>query len=517
MTSIVSARVIHRRDDTTFNWTTLTPSTSLKWTSCYDNYYCSRLSVPLRYSDPSGKQAAVALVKLPSSLSPNDKGYKGPVLINPGLRPWSIWCRLGPQIWNNISEGVVGTQFDVIGFDPRGVGYTTPPISFFEDSVEAGTFLIQQVQDLNASVTSIGRVYVQTTNLNKLALERAKVVAQTVTTPTVARDMLSIMKAAGQEKLQYIGYSYGTVLGATFAAMFPDKVGRIALDGVVNSWDYYKGNATSWLLDADKCFTSILDACVQAGPKLCPLYEKCTNLVLARVNRIVDKLRMTPVPVFNQTAFDSGLVDSATVQKQIFQALYSPYNEGAALVAALAALEQGNGSAIYQGSFQDQTQQLLEEDTPPQTNGTSASGSETFRAIFCGDKVSDDPGTVDDLREAYRETLAVTPFFAGIAAAEDTCPGWSIRGDDRFKVIPYYLSETSLTRLRPWQGNAFLMSESFKGSVVLTQNSSGHTSPAAKSKCTSKILRAYFANGTLPEKGTVCQIESSIFGESHSS
>ncbi|EJD00017.1 alpha/beta-hydrolase [Fomitiporia mediterranea MF3/22] len=530
LTSVVSTRGVYHRDDTAFDWNALTPSTSLKWVHCYDNYYCSRLSVPLRYSDLSGKQAAVALIMLPSSLSPNDKDYKGPVLFNPGGPGGSgVDFVLGKGA--DISEGVIGRQFDLIGFDPRGVGNTTPPISFFEDSVEAGMFDVQQVRDYNESETSIGRAYVQIMNLNKLVLGRAekKYVAETVTTSTVARDMLSIMKATGQEKLQYLGYSYGTVLGATFAAMFPEKVGRIVLDGVVDSWGYYKGifggfskgipnafdrlfpgNDTSQLLDADKCFTSILDACVQAGPKLCPLYEKNTDLIRARVNRILDKLRIEPVSVFSGTTSDSGIVDSATVRRRIFHALYSPYNEGAGLVAALAALEQGNGSAIYQGSLQDSNQKLSEGKEPPQTKGTYVSGSEAIQAISCGDIVTDDPGTVDDLREAYREAKAISPLFAGVAA--DPCPGWSIRGDDRFKGSfnqntshPILFVGNIADPITPL-ASAFLMSEGFKGSVVLTQNSSGHTSGAANSTCTGKILRAYFADGTLPEEGTVWDV-----------
>ena len=88
-----------------------------------------------------------------------------------------------------------------------GVGFTTPGLSVFTDSVEAGAFLIQYEQDVNATETSIGRAFAQKTLLGKLAVERVQDVAKTMTTPTVVRDMLSFMNAVGQEKLQYWGFS----------------------------------------------------------------------------------------------------------------------------------------------------------------------------------------------------------------------------------------------------------------------------------------------------------------------
>lgn len=120
-------------------------------------------------------------------------------------------------------RAILGDSFDVIGFDPRGsiqsfqdslesspssgVGRTTPHLNIFETALEAGTIMAQHEGSFNASPSALGRAYAFVHNLGDMALKRAEKVAHHVSTPVVARDMLSIAHAAGQEKLQYWGFS----------------------------------------------------------------------------------------------------------------------------------------------------------------------------------------------------------------------------------------------------------------------------------------------------------------------
>ncbi|EJC97830.1 uncharacterized protein FOMMEDRAFT_149337 [Fomitiporia mediterranea MF3/22] len=413
---------------------------------------------------------------------------------------------------------IIGPEFDLIGFDPRGVGFTTPSLSVFADSVEAGAFFTQRVVDINATASSLGISFAQTTLLGKLVEERAKDVAKMVSTPTVAQDMLSIINAAGQDKLQYWGISYGTVLGATFASMFPDKVGRVIIDGVVDAESYYMGNWTGFILDMDKTYTNILDACVQAGPSLCPIFENTTAQVHSRIENILNKLRTEPILLFNTTAINSLIVDYAAVRFQIMRALYSPYVDGAPLTEALALLEQGNASLIVQNSVGSVFSEFLENECPAPTGQPFVVGAfETQSTILCGDIVTDDVQTIDYARNAYDTASKFSPEFAGAWLSISLCSGWTLRSEDRFngsfvKNTSYPLLLIGNTRdpVTPLT-SAMKMSKGFENSVVLTQNSSGHTSLIAVSNCTFQAVRDYFANGTLPKEGTICQTESTIF------
>ncbi|KAI5114657.1 hypothetical protein M0805_002404, partial [Coniferiporia weirii] len=159
---------------------------------------------------------------------------------------------------------ILGEGFDLIGFDPRGVGHTSPFVSAFSTSVEAGAFFIGEKGNINVSTSALGDSVAQGRILERLIVDRARRAAEHVSTPTVTRDMMSIVRAAGQEKLQYWGFSYGTVLGATFAALFPDNVGRVVIDGVVDSENYFAGLWSNNLRDTDAALLDIFQSCVEA-------------------------------------------------------------------------------------------------------------------------------------------------------------------------------------------------------------------------------------------------------------
>lgn len=162
-----------------------------------------------------------------------------------------------------------------------GTGATTPSLTMFKDSVEAGQLISAYAYNANESYSTIGRNFALVEVLDTFANDRAKKVAESVGTPAVARDMMSITKALGQDKLQYWGFSYVGMMSAferaifdilctdmepplvqresvgtpsivrsladtghttrSFAAMFPNNIRRVLLDGVLNSHDYYAG------------------------------------------------------------------------------------------------------------------------------------------------------------------------------------------------------------------------------------------------------------------------------------
>ncbi|GJE96002.1 alpha/beta hydrolase [Phanerochaete sordida] len=338
--------------------------------------------------------------------------------------------------------------------------------------------------------------------------------------------MLAITRAFGREKLSYYGVSYGSVLGATFAAMFPDNVGRLAIDGVVNVsstcspdgarlGDYFtKGSLT----DADAALGDIYAACATAGPHACPIFEATPALVRARVDRLVARVRAAPVPVFNASAAPPfAVADTALVVGQLLNVVGAPYGGALPFAEAVVALERGDGAAMVAGS----TQALLAGlDTCAGASAPFAVGFVDVEApIICGDSVVDTVKTLEEARKEYEAMLEISDLAtAWYRTTRGPCTGWTICAKDRMNGS--FETNTSFPLLiignthdpRTPIANAFNMSSGFAGSVVLQQNSTGHTLQAGFSACTALALNAYFNNGTLPAPGTVCQTEDEIFG-----
>jgi pimeloyl-ACP methyl ester carboxylesterase len=267
--------------DTSFNWTAITPTPDLQYHPCYGSFQCARLQLPLDYSKagPPGKpyltnntqqHAAIAIVTLPATVGPTDPSYAGPVLINPG-GPSGSGTGLARAAGTTLQAliDVPGQRhYDIVGFDPRGAAFSTPSASCFATEFDRAVNNLQK-QMMPSALTQQGlwEQFEASRALGQLCEDNTGnsegSVFRHMSTASVARDMLEIVEAihamqqkqkgvvngtakracAGGEapKLQYMGFSYGTYLGNTFASMFPDRVGRMMVDGVVDADDYTAG------------------------------------------------------------------------------------------------------------------------------------------------------------------------------------------------------------------------------------------------------------------------------------
>ncbi|GJE95986.1 alpha/beta hydrolase [Phanerochaete sordida] len=505
-----------------FNWTALTASTNLTWTPCFEafgNLQCARLSVPLYYSEPSAGEAQIALVMSPSNFSAGDSNYKGQILFNPG-GPGDSGVQLIVE-GGEYFRSIIGPEYDLVGFDPRSVGGTTPVVSIFKNPAEALQWYSTYPENLNESDSSFGRAFAQADILGRLAVDRAKNVSEAVSSPTVASDMFSIMQAFGVDKLNYWGISYGTVLGSTYAAMYPDHVGRFIIDGVVNAHEWYTGNDTASLATSDAALASLWESCVAAGPTNCALYENSTELIAARVNKLIADVHVAPVPIYSDadpSAISFGVLDYTTLVQVLYQTTYFPYSHASSFASALVALEAGNASAVFAGS-DTQAVDALSTCAFDTSKPYVANIMDVELAIACGDALNPNVSTVQQAKELYGEIVAQSPLFGPDAwpTLLGGCTGWSIRGKDRLNGSfvtntsnPILVIGNTLDPVTPLI-SAKNMSVGFAGSVLLTQNSTGHSSWSGFSSCTAQAVAAYFANGTLPAAGTMCQPDFAIF------
>ncbi|KAJ6485610.1 TAP-like protein-domain-containing protein [Mycena sanguinolenta] len=497
-----------------FSWDSILPTEELIWTDCYTSQQCARLKVPLDYTHPDGASAAIAMIRTHSAVPHDSPSYHGPVLVNPGGPGESgvdTVLKAGPLL-----SAIVGPEFDIIGFDPRGVSRSTPRMSFFANRAERRIWFAEgasvQRESMNSSVDALARAYARGMLLGQLAGKQDDGSLRFMNTDHTARDMLKIVQAHGRDKLQYWGFSYGSVLGASFASMFPQNVGRLVIDGVADSENYF---ATKWsnnLLDADKAWMTFADGCVAAGPNGCALYAPTAADVIEKVDKIYASVRARPVPVRSETSF--GLVDWTMVRATIFESLYSPYALFPIVARALAELHDGNGTTLFR---------ILEEPAFECACGPARYQFEHLPdatpGILCNDGKRISPEYEDVL--AHYQNLSETSSWADVwEPIRLACLAWPEFSKDHFQgpfvantSFPLLLIGNTADPVTPLRA-AHKMSRGFAGSVVLTQDSPGHCSIASASLCTYKYIRQYFLDGTLPEPGTVCPVDVPLFPSS---
>ncbi|KUN03471.1 peptidase [Streptomyces yokosukanensis] len=212
------------------------PAAQIAWRACGTNSYptlqCASLKVPLDHTHPSGRQISLALSRVPHTAPTS----QGPLLVNPG-GPGGSGLKLAGYVASALPASVAA-QYDVIGFDPRGVGRSSPALD-----CAPGHFKTVRPDTVPASAT-----------LERTNLARAKAFATScahkyadvlpyIDTISAVRDMDSIRQALGTPTINYFGYSYGTYLGAVYAKMYPQRVRRLVLDSIVDPTGvWYKDN-----------------------------------------------------------------------------------------------------------------------------------------------------------------------------------------------------------------------------------------------------------------------------------
>ncbi|KAF7367709.1 AB hydrolase-1 domain-containing protein [Mycena sanguinolenta] len=493
-----------------FDWETLTASPSLNWTSCYSGFECSLLEVPLDYTADKGN-ASIAVLRLPATAPKSE--YLGPILFNPG-GPGGSGVSTIVSLGAEFAE-FLGPQFDIVGFDPRGVSFSKPAVSFFNTAAERQDWtpadLDSRYPSLNATREVVSTVWAQFQNIGQLAEARdSDDFLQYITTDNVARDMLRITQAFGFEKLQYWGVSYGSLLGATFATLFPDNVGRMAIDGIMDGDAWYSGNLTDSMLDTDKTLQTFFDGCVAAGPDACAYYSPTADEIASNLAALTESIRAQPFPVI--TDISHGMVDFSFFRNYIFASLYSPYNAFAGFAQGLAELATGNATGVYTAN---QVADFECDCDVPSTPFT-ANIYESLIATTCNDAVLVND-SIAELREFYQTQATVSSFADIWGLWRVHCSGWKVHRPDRFlgpvganTSFPLLIIGNTADPVTPivWAEKATSL---FPGSVLLTQDSPGHTSLVAPSTCTHGALRDYFQNGTLPAANTVCAVDAELF------
>ncbi|KAF2498788.1 alpha/beta-hydrolase [Lophium mytilinum] len=533
-------------------------SKNLSFQPCYRDFQCARLQLPLDYWNGTNPNETVslAILKIPARVPVSDTRYGGPILINPGGpgESGTAWARKAglmlQTLVDSAEDPAVCAQldskakyYDIIGFDPRGVGETTPSASCSLDELSENYWL--QDDYYEGSNTTLRRLWAINQDVGSACSHSSKAgddIKKYLTAASVARDMLEIVEkhaewkanetlrisnetdaahvpyVNGTAKLQYWGISYGTFLGSTFASMYPSRVGRLILDGVVDAEDYLQTLWIDNLNDTEKAMAHFYTTCATAGPEKCGL--AATNATAAdvekRVAAIVDSVYHEPLVVSIGDGFRSKYITDREVRDVLFMMLYQPLDRFSRVADSMAALLRRDGHrdgtlfARVSNSFKPVFWKSAVEQQEAAT---------VYRAIRCSDGDSVTKMSFNDF-EAYADELMALSPFGGAFVAEMSlgCPAMTYRPLYRFRgpmggntSRPILWIGNTADPISPLK-NAFKMASLFEGSVALTQNSTGHGSYTALSFCTLGHIRAYLHKGVLPPPDTVCQPDELPFG-----
>ncbi|KAF2013974.1 hypothetical protein BU24DRAFT_395102 [Aaosphaeria arxii CBS 175.79] len=505
-----------------YDFAQLESSPELKWTPCFEDFTCARLEVPLDYEDLDVGTTDIAFIKWTSNSTNASSAHD--ILLNPGGPGGS-----GVQfLRSSLNDMLLTLGFDnnLVGFDPRGVNNSGPDLSCFPG--QTGTARLYDddfntAVDINSSSTitdafaRAGAFGEWCTQAHSGPNDTAKY-ANTVATAT---DMLHYTELAAEARgesaedaeLWYYGASYGTILGSTAAALFPDRIGRMILDGVVDAEDYYLGAWSNNLVDGDAAISTFFKYCHEGGNTSCAFWDESPEAIEERFNAVIEDVRQNPITVSDPTFVKKPtIITTRDLHSALTTVPYQPLILFPILGLVMSHLEQRNGTVLAQflGSAAPQDQC----ENPPTFE---VSDVEPRYFIACNDANGRyNLSTVEKFTEQVEQQFELSKYMGESWAAGTSinCRKLEVFAPDSqvFEGVPS-ANKTSNPIL--FVGNTYdpvtplthakSMSKRFAGSGVLQQDSVGHCTLAAPSKCTWKVTQKYILDATLPAEGTVCE------------
>jgi pimeloyl-ACP methyl ester carboxylesterase len=327
-------------------------------------------------------------------------------------------------------------------------------------------------------------------------------------------------------KLKFWGYSYGSVIGQTFMTMYPHRVGRIVLDGIVDTEEYYNGPWLANILDADKVLDRFFHYCHQGGNQTCPFHSPGGPKAMKYTyQRILHDLMNSPLPVPGSSSRGPDVITWSDVVSLVRLGMYQPRQYFPQVAAQLAGLAQRNGSLFADLKFAQRARASCPSRSclaaGPFSAECAALGNnedDAGKAVLCADARglgdTDVAGFVAYWDALRRQSAVLGDWWAHTRLG---CVGWKAAARWRFDgpfgartAHPALWLSNELDPITPLR-NARRAAKRFPGSVLLEQAGEGHTTLGSPSLCTAKAVRRYFQTGQLPEKGTLCQVDEKPF------
>ena len=432
---------------------------------------------------PPGTAITLSLIRLPAS----DPSHRiGSLLINPG-GPGVSGVNFARQAARGFGKSVRAV-YDIVGFDPRGVGSSTP-VECIDDKQQDALIAYDGSPDTPAEeqgLLAISKQFAAGCEAHSAA------VLPHIGTPDAARDIDVIRAVMGDAKLHYYGASYGTLLGATYADEFPSKVGRLVLDGALDPNLTADDLSREQLGGFQTAMTAFLADCVKRSD--CPVGSTVSE-GLARIGALIAQADQRPM-----VSSTGRKVTQSLVVLGVLFPLYDRQNGWSVLRAALSQADKGNPDILL--SIADQ---YTDRDSQGHysTNETQANW-----AINCIDRP--DRSTVPQTRALAAQLSRTSPLFGAYFAWGDVpCTVWPVQSQQKPHLLhavgaaPILVVGTTRDPATPYQW-AINMAKELASGRLLTRVGDGHTAYTRGSSCIDAAVDSFLISGKLPAVHTVC-------------
>ncbi|MFE6978220.1 alpha/beta hydrolase [Streptomyces sp. NPDC057682] len=457
----------------------------LSWRDCgVPGFQCTTMKAPLDYAKPEGDSIKLA-VSRKKATGPGKR--IGSLLVNPGGPGGSAIGYL--QGYAAIGyPAPVRARYDMVAIDPRGVARSEPVECLTGPQMDAYT-QVDQTPDDRAEIAKLsGAFETFATGCEK----RSGEILPHVSTVETARDMDMLRALLGDERLHYVGASYGTFLGATYAELFPGRVGRLVLDGAMDpslpSAEMNRDQTAGF----ETAFTSFAEDCVKK--KDCPLGTGSADDAADRLKQLFADLDARPIPTGDSRPLGESLATTGVIAAMYDETAWPQLRD------ALAGAEKGDGSGLLS---------LADSYYEREPNGTYTNLMYANAAVNCLDlpPAFTSPEAVTRALPAFEKASPV--FGRGFAWAALNCAHWPVPPTGtahRIKAegaAPIVVVGTTRDPATPYKWAQSLAGQLSSG-TLLTYEGDGHTAYGRGSDCIDTAINTYLLDGTPPKPGTKC-------------
>ncbi|UQA94019.1 alpha/beta hydrolase [Streptomyces halobius] len=456
----------------------------LTWRDCgVAGFQCATLKVPLDYAEPSADTDLELAVARKKATGPGTR--IGSLMVNPGGPGGSAIDYLqqyAPQ------PAQVRARYDMVAVDPRGVARSEPVRCLSNKRMDKYT-QTDQTPDDSAEVDKLTTAY---RDFAKGCESRSGKVLPHVSTIESARDMDVLREVLGDKKLSYMGASYGTFLGATYAGLFPSRSGRLVLDGAMNPELDSRTINLNQTAGFNTAFTAFAADCIKR--KDCPLGTKSTDDAGKRLSAFFQQLDARPLPTGEARRLTESLATTGVIAAMYDEQAWPILRE------YLAQAKDGNGRGL-----------LTLSDTYYERDPDGSYANQMFAnpAVNCLD-LPPAFTSPDEVRAALPSFRKASPVFGdNFAWAALNCAYWPVKATGKAHRIeaegaaPIVVVGTTRDPATPYEWAKALAAQ-FSGATLLTYDGDGHTAYGRGSDCIDTAINTYLLEGTTPPKNKRC-------------
>ena len=461
-------------------------------------FSCAVITVPLDYANPKGETISIAVKKRAATGGHS----QGALFINPG-GPGDSGVSFAERAGNAFSPDLL-SAYDIIGFDPRGVGFSTAITCSSDDDSSSSpaepsaTGTPSAGSTPSAGTASGGESYEEWAESTRQSFQELSkqcgsntepaALLDHVDTVSAARDLDILRALAGQEKLNYLGFSYGTYLASVYAETFPGNTGRIVLDGAIDPSLSLAEQGLGQAKGFEQALRTYVDYCQSSSG--CPL-SGGTDAGVQQIRDLITSANSTPLA----TGDPKRTVTGADIVTALSEYLYTTEQNWPPLTKALdQAINHRDGSAFAASEEQD--------------SSSKDDGGGAFQAVTCLDYPVE--GDTTTWAAQYEQAKREAPIFADSAVGMDlVCSVWGHNGTRKPAQIhargaaPILVVGTTGDPATPYAWSKSL-AEQLDSGQLLTWEGNGHTAYGGDASCVNDAVDAYLISGTMPKKGLTC-------------